>query len=103
MYASQKAAGVRSGIFSVYQICDKDESKDAECRRYGIFSGTGERPVYVDLKLFNKFPKPLAFQKIKTDRFLSSFPYVRRNFQATYFQISEKEYKVFVALGSKVD
>jgi predicted RNA-binding protein with PUA-like domain len=103
MYASQKAAGVRSGIFSVYQICNKDEAKDAECRRYGIFSGTGERPVYVDLKLFNKFPKPLAFQKIKADRFLSSFSYVRRNFQATYFQISEKEYKAFITLGSKVE
>lgn len=103
MYASIKAAGVKAGMFSVYQVFNKDESKDADCRRYGIFSGTGERPIYVDLKLVNRFPQPLSFQKIKTHRFLGSFPYVRRNFQATYFPISEKEYKAFILLGSKVD
>ena len=103
MYVSTRAAGVKSGIFSVHEVCNKDESKNTECRRYGIFSGTGERLVYVDLKLTNKFPKPLSFQKIKADRFLSSFSYVRRNFQATYFPISKKEYKTFVLLGSKID
>ena len=103
MYASKKAAGVKGGIFSVYQICNKDESKDTECRRYGIFSGSGERPGYVEMKLVNKFHKPLAFQKIKADSFLGSFSYATRNFQATYFQISEKEYKAFITLGSKVE
>ena len=99
MYASIKAAGVKNGVFGVYKVQAKDETKDGDCRRYGIFSGSGERPVYIDLALIKKFSKPLAFQKIKADRFLSSFPYVRRNFQATYFKISEKEFDVILNLG----
>lgn len=98
MYASNKAAGVKSGIFGVYKVRSKDETKDESCRRYGIFSGSGERPIYIDLELIQKFSKPIAFQKIKTDKFLSNFPYVRRNFQATYFKISEKEFKKFLTL-----
>lgn len=101
MYASKKAAGVKSGVFAVYQIANKDESKDGECRRYGIFSGSGERPIYVDLKLLEKFQQAISFQSIKTHAYLSGFSYVRRNFQATYFKISEKEYKAFISLGTK--
>lgn len=101
MYASKKAAGVKSGMFAVYQISGKDESKDGDCRRYGIFSGSGERPIYVDLKLLEKFQYPISFQIIKSHNYLSGFSYVRRNFQATYFKVSEKEHKTFIALGTK--
>ncbi len=55
MYSSKKATGVKSGIFASCEIANKDELKDGECRRYGIFSGSGERPIYVDLKLLDKF------------------------------------------------
>ena len=102
MYASNKAAGIKSGVFGVYKVSAKDEAKDEGCRRYGIFSGSGERPVYIDLVLIQRFSKPLAFQKIKTDKFLGNFSYVRRNFQATYFKISEKEFNTFIALDEKV-
>jgi predicted RNA-binding protein with PUA-like domain len=98
MYASKKAAGAKSGVFGAYEIRTKDEAKDGECRRYGIFSGSGERPIYIDLKLIKKFTSPLTFQSIKSNKFLANFPYVRRNFQATYFKISEKEYETFLKL-----
>jgi hypothetical protein len=98
MYASTKAAGVKSGVFGVYKVHAKDEGKDGDCRRYGIFSGSGERPVYIGLQLIQRFTKSLSFQKIKNDRFLSSFSYVRRNFQATYFKISEREFNAFLKL-----
>jgi predicted RNA-binding protein with PUA-like domain len=100
MYASKKAAGVKGGMIAVYQVVNKDESKDGDCRRYGIFSGSGERPIYVDLKLLDKFQITISFQTIKAHNYLSGFSYVRRNFQATYFKISEKEYKAFIALGA---
>ena len=101
LYVSKKAAGVKSGMFGVHQIVDKDESKDGVCRSYGIFSGSGERPIYVNLKELAKFPTPISFQTIKTHSFLSAFTYVRRNFQATYFKISEKEFNAFMNLGEK--
>jgi predicted RNA-binding protein with PUA-like domain len=103
MYASKNAVGVKSGIFSVFQILSKDDSKDAECYKLGNFSGTAERLIYVNLSLVKKFTKPIPFKNIKSNDFLGSFVYVRRNFQATYFPISEKEYKAFVLLESKVD
>ena len=103
MYASKKSAGVKGGVFAVYQIFNKDESKDGDCRRFGIFSGSGDRPIYVDLKLLDKFQKTISFQAIKAHNYLSTFSYVRRNFQATYFKISEKEYKAFIALASKLN
>ena len=98
MYASNKAAGVKSGIFGVYKVTTKDETKDGDCRRYGIFSGSGERTIYIGLDLIKKFATPFTFQMIKSNKFLASFPYVRRNFQATYFKISEKEFITFLAL-----
>ncbi len=101
MYVSKKAAGVKSGMFGVHQIVDKDESKDGVCRSYGIFSGSGERPIYVNLKERAKFPTPISFQTIKTHSFLSAFTYSRRSFQATYFKISEKEFNAFMILGEK--
>ncbi len=85
----------------MYASKGKDESKDGDCRRYGIFSGSGERPIYVDLKLLEKFQYPISFQIIKSHNYLSGFSYVRRNFQATYFKVSEKEHKTFIALGTK--
>lgn len=99
LYISKKAAGVKSGMFGVHQIVDKDESKDGICRSYGIFSGSGERPIYVNLKELAKFPTTISFQAIKTHNFLSGFSYVRRNFQATYFKISEKEFRAFMLMS----
>jgi hypothetical protein len=101
MYASKKAAGIRSGIFADYEIINKDESKDGGCYRYGIFSGTGERPAYVELKIKEKFTNSISFKSIKLNSYLSQFVYVRRNFQATYFEISEKEYRALNRLKDK--
>jgi len=101
MYASKKAAGIRSGIFAAYEIKNKDESKDGGCYRYGIFSGTGERPAYVKLKIIEKFTNSISFKSIKLNSYLSQFVYVRRNFQATYFEISEKEYRALNRLKDK--
>lgn len=99
MYASKKVAGVRSGMFGIYQVQNKDACKDVNCRTYGIFSGNGERPVYVFFKLVKKFEKSISFDEMKKNRVLSNTPYVRRNMQATYFSITEREYHTIEALG----
>jgi predicted RNA-binding protein with PUA-like domain len=104
MYASKKVAGIKkSGVFGFYQVSNKDEAKDGDCRVYGIFSGTGERPVYVALKLIGKLKMTIPFATIKTSSRLSNTTFVRRKFQATYFTITESEYKSFVALAKKVN
>ena len=104
MYASIKVAGTKkSGVFGFYQVSNKDESKDGDCRVYGIFSGTGERPVYVALKLIEKLKLTIPFATIQNSPRLSNTTFVRRKFQATYFQITESEHKSFIALAKQVN
>lgn len=103
MYASLRVGGSKGGgIFGFYEVSSKDESKDGDCRTYGIFSGTGERPVYVALKLVQKLEKSITFAEIQNSRRLSNTTFVRRKFQATYFSITEGEYKAIVALSKNI-
>lgn len=102
MYASLKVGRAKGGgVFAFYEVSSKDEAKDGNCRTYGIFSGTGERPVYVALKLIKKLEKPLSFSQIQNSRLLSNTTFVRRKFQATYFSLTEKEYGAFLSLSDK--
>jgi predicted RNA-binding protein with PUA-like domain len=103
MYASLKVGGSKGGgVFGFYEVSSKDESKDGDCRTYGIFSGTGERPVYVALKLTKKLSRSLTFSEIQNSRLLSNTTFVRRKFQATYFNITEKEYNAFITLSNNI-
>ena len=104
MYASLKVAKAKKGgVFGFYEVSNKDESKDNDCRVYGIFSGTGERPVYVALKLIEKLKTTISFPTIQASERLADTPFVRRKFQATYFPITESQHKSFVALAKKVN
>lgn len=97
MYASKKAAGVKSGVFAIFEIANKDECKDNQCRNYGLMSGTGERPIYVGLSELIRPSKNLSFQFLKSNPVLKNSPFIRRNFQATYFKISASEYEAINA------
>jgi predicted RNA-binding protein with PUA-like domain len=97
-YSSKKAAGSNSGVFGFFEIELKDVERDCQCRQYGLLSGTGERLVYVNLRKIKLLPTPIPFNKIKTTNALSHSAYVRRNMQATYFDISSNEYKIFNSL-----
>jgi predicted RNA-binding protein with PUA-like domain len=99
MYASKKAAGVNSGIFAIFEIAKKDECNDGKCRNYGLMSGTGERPVYVDLTELVRLNKNISFQSLKVNPALKNSSFIRRNFQATYFKILASE---FGAINSSV-
>jgi predicted RNA-binding protein with PUA-like domain len=93
MYASKKAAGVHNGIFAIFEITNKDECKDGKCRNYGLMSGNGERPVYVDLRELVRLTKNISFQSLKMNPALKNSSFIRRNFQATYFNIVAHEYE----------
>jgi hypothetical protein len=62
-------------------------------------SGTGERPVYVDLTELVRLTKNLSFQSLKINPALKNSSFIRRNFQATYFKIVAHEYE---AINSSV-
>jgi predicted RNA-binding protein with PUA-like domain len=98
MYAAKSAAGVNGGIFAIFEIINKDESKDGQCRNYGIMSGTGERPVYVDLALIILLSKNLPFQLLKATPALRNSTFIKRQFQATYFKISAAEFSAIKSL-----
>lgn len=97
-YSSKKAAGSSSGVFGFFEIEFKNDQRDCECRQYGLMSGSGERLIFVDLKNIRLLNDPIPFNKIKSTRVLSHSAYVRRNMQATYFGLSENEYKIFDSL-----
>lgn len=104
MYASLKVAGTKKGgVFGFYEVSEKDETRDGDCRVYGIFSGTGERPVYIGLKLMEKLNTPISFPIIQASQRLADTTFVRRKFQATYFPITEAQHKSFTALAKKVN
>lgn len=99
MYASKKAVGKKHGLFAVYEVVGKDSSKDRVCSSYGIFSGTGERPVYTLLKCVKAFSKPISYTDMMSHPLLQNASFVRRNFQATYFPISEREFNAITRLS----
>lgn len=103
MYASIKVAKKKAGVFGFYEVLKKDETKDGDCRTYGIFSGTGERPIYVELKLIDKLETSIPFHTIQSSPRLADTPFVRRNFQATYFSLTDAQYKAFLSLSKKVN
>lgn len=102
MYASKSAAGVMGGIFGLFEIKDIDDSKYSSCKNYGIFSGTGERPVYVELQELRKFKCPISFAKIKANFLLASSSFVRRKFQATYFNIEPEQFDTICLIEQKL-
>lgn len=102
MYATKKVAKV-NGIFALYDVSEKNSEKDCDCRNYGIFSGTGERPGYVGLKLISKLEKIITFDMLKGDKIFSRTHLVRRNAQATYFHLTEVEFARLLKIQSLLE
>ena len=99
MYSARTAAGVKSGIFGYFEVVDKDEQKIAQCNQYGYLSGTGERLVYVDIKMIKLLSPAVSFNKIKSVGLLKESVFVRRNMQATYFSLLREEFQAMWQLG----
>jgi hypothetical protein len=94
MYSSRKAAGINSGIFGFYEVIEKDEQKNSLCSQYGYLSGTGEKLVYIYLKKIKVVNTLVTFGMIKSNSTLVDTAYVRRQMQATYFQLHKREFQV---------
>ena len=99
MYASQRMAKEDAGIFGIYEIASKDEAKNGQCRTYGAHSGSGEKPIYVDMRLLKKFESPVTFKKLKNTPGIAHSNFIRRNMQATYFKISKAEFAAIQSLN----
>lgn len=99
MYSSRQASGVKSGVFGFFNIATKDEAQNEHCKNYGIFSGSGERPIYVTLNLTDYLSQSISYQHLKSNPSIKHSQFVKRNFQATYFKISANEYATIESLS----
>ena len=101
MYVSQKISTLNCGVIGTFKISSKNECKDNECRSYGLMSGTGERPIYVELTLDQWFNLPIPFKSLKASPKLINAQFIRRNMQATYFKISKTEFNEIKVISNK--
>ncbi len=102
LYATKLARGVKSGIFAAYEVEKKDPERDRYCRKYGRFHHSSQRLSFTELKLIFKFANPIDFQELKSSVELANSVFVRRNMQATFFEISAREYETIRRLQSCV-
>lgn len=98
MYVSRRLTSKNSGFFCLYQIQSIDKTKDAECAQYGSMSGMGLKTFYTNLNLIKKIDVPISFEKVSEHPILSNARFIRRRMQATYFEISQSEYKLIESM-----
>lgn len=96
LYATKKISKSNNGLFASYKIVNKDSSKDAMCKKYGITQGT---LVHVDMKKESEFKRRVTLEILRGDEFFAVSQFVRRNAQATYFNITEDQYKRILTLS----
>ena len=79
-----------------YKIVNKDSSNDSMCKKYGISQGT---LVHVDMKKESEFNKRVTLDILRKDELFAVSQFVRRNAQATYFNITQDQYKKILVLS----
>jgi hypothetical protein len=96
IYFSKKAFK-KNGIYKLYEVISKNE-QDYSCKQYGGFAIQYEALKKVNIELKKEFKKQMTAADMKTNPFLSASVFVRRNFQATYFEICEKKFEIIYKL-----
>ena len=96
LYATKKIAKLNNGLFASYKIVNKDSSIDSMCKKYGISQGT---LVHVDMKKESEFNKRVTLDILRKDELFAVSQFVRRNAQATYFNITQDQYKKILVLS----
>lgn len=99
IYASSKASHDRSGFIGTFRISSFDDSKDNLCSCYGGMTNPGIKLGYVNLVSLDFFKEPIKLKQIKSHVLLSKSHFVRKNMQATYFEISAEHYKALEDLA----
>jgi len=98
LYQTKKVAKAMQGIFASYTVVRLDPEKQTLCKKYGIHEGA---LVYVDLLVRNKFRNTITLDMLKNNDQLKMMSFVRRNAQATSFNISESEYQTILEMGTR--
>ena len=65
-------------------------------KKYGISQGT---LVHVDMKKESEFNKRVTLDILRKDELFAVSQFVRRNAQATYFNITQDQYKKILVLS----
>lgn len=97
LYATKKVDKANNGLFASYKIIAKDSSNDSLCKKYGISQGT---LVYVDMKKEHLFKSRVGLDTLRKEELFIASQFVRRNAQATYFNITEAQYKKVISLSN---
>lgn len=87
------------GVYGFYEIESFNEERDCECRGYGAFHEI-KPTTFVNLKVIKINTKKILMKQLKKDPILRFCIMVRRNAQATCFEINENEYKQFEFLSN---
>jgi predicted RNA-binding protein with PUA-like domain len=96
LYATKKIAKNDNGLFAAYTITNKDPEKDSLCKKYGVSQGM---LAHVDMKKIKEFKNRVTLDILRKDDLFSSSQFVRRNAQATYFNITAEQYKKLNSLS----
>jgi predicted RNA-binding protein with PUA-like domain len=96
LYATKKIAKAKNGLFASYKIVQLDPTKNAVCNKYGTSQGT---LVHVDMLKDKTFKNRVTLDILRNDDVFKTTQFVRRNAQATYFSISEEQFKQIIALS----
>jgi len=96
LYATKKVDKANNGLFASYKIIAKDASNDSLCKKYGISQGT---LVHVDMKKEHIFNSRVGLDILRKEELFIASQFVRRNAQATYFNITAEQYKKVISLS----
>lgn len=99
IYASSKASHDRSGIIGTFSVSSLDDSKNDLCSCYVGSFGSGPKLIYVGVLSVKFFENPISLKKMKKHLSLSRSNFVKKNMQATYFEISAECYQIIDSLS----